>query len=52
MSGAASSSMTAGFHGFPQNSVNQRATIALFFSDFVRPSSLVFRLWALSIHAL
>jgi hypothetical protein len=30
---AAISSMTAGFHGFPQNSVNQRPTIALFFSD-------------------
>src|ERR1700730_9950589 len=35
MSGAASSSTTAGFHGFPQNSVNQRPTIALFSSDMV-----------------
>src|SRR4029077_11941222 len=33
MSGAAISSMTAGFHGVPQNSVNQRPTIALFSSD-------------------
>src|SRR5262244_3341902 len=41
MSGAASSSMMAGFHGFPQNWVNQRATIALFSSDIVVSSRRV-----------
>src|SRR5690348_14771147 len=34
MSGAASSSTTPGFHGLPQNSLNQRATIALLSSNF------------------
>src|SRR5262245_6940080 len=41
MSGAASSSTTAGFHGFPQNSVNQRRTIALFSSDIAVSSPRV-----------
>src|SRR5262245_11638185 len=34
ISGAPSSSTTAGFHGLPQNSANQRPTIALFSCSF------------------
>src|SRR5215472_17155463 len=40
MSGAANSSITAGLKSLPQNSVNQRPTMALFSStDMSRPST-------------
>src|SRR5688572_33435262 len=39
MSGAARSSMTLGFHGLPQNSVNHRPTMALFCLSFGEPPS-------------
>src|SRR5215813_4259163 len=35
VSGAASSSTTDGFHGLPQNSVNQRPTMDLFCADMM-----------------